>query len=351
MKNKFIISSVGIALLAITFIWFQPKKKGELALLVPSSSSGAVVTNVTISIAQPHQRETNVMRMQPHLEPLETNSTAMEQKAKAILKSRNVPIDFWGKVIDQDGTPLSNVSIESKIRRWDFAAKINPDGTITKKETTTGSDGQFHIDGDSGDDLSLKLQKDGYVLEPNAKTGFGYGTAEQFTASQENPLIFRMWKTNIHEQLVNGDKRFQIVPDGRTYVIDLSTGTISESGGGDLKVWIKYQPMATGSQLYDWSSEIDVINGGLLEETDDYSSMYSAPVDGYTPVFQYPQTPRQLKSGQRGRSGQHRFYVILENGKEYGRIKVDLVAPYNDTIPGLIEIQYAINPTGSRILR
>jgi hypothetical protein len=50
-------------------------------------------------------------------------------------------------------------------------------------------------------------------------------------------------------------------------------------------------------------------------------------------------------------TGQHRFYLTLKNGKEYGRFSVELFAPYNDQIPGLIDIKYAINPSGSRILR
>jgi hypothetical protein len=32
-------------------------------------------------------------------------------------------------------------------------------------------------------------------------------------------------------------------------------------------------------------------------------------------------------------------------------LTIELIAPYNDQIPGMIDIQYAINPSGSRILR
>jgi hypothetical protein len=160
-----------------------------------------------------------------------------------------------------------------------------------------------------------------------------------------------MWKTNVHEQLITGTKRFHIVPDGRPYIIDLLKSTIAESGEGDLKVWIKYQADVIGGQMYDWSSEIAVINGGLLQGTDAYSSMYSAPIEGYIPTFQYPQHPQQIKSGQRGSTRPLRFYVKLRNGQEYGRVTIELIAPYNDQIPGMINLQYVINPTGSRILR
>jgi hypothetical protein len=100
--------------------------------------------------------------------------------------------------------------------------------------------------------------------------------------------------------------------------------------------------------LYDWSCEIEVPNGGLLAEDDLNSAMYSAPTGGYTPTFQLQQ---QIKGGQSGSIGEKRFYINLNNGQEYGRITIDLIAPYNDQIPGLIRLSYAINPSGSRILR
>ncbi len=46
-----------------------------------------------------------------------------------------------------------------------------------------------------------------------------------------------------------------------------------------------------------------------------------------------------------------RFYVQLNNRQEYGRITIELYARYNDQTPGLIRLSYAIDPSGSRILR
>jgi hypothetical protein len=69
---------------------------------------------------------------------------------------------------------------------------------------------------------------------------------------------------------------------------------------------------------------------------------------GYTPNFQLQQ---QIKGGQRGSIGTKRVYIMLKNGQEYGRITIDLLAPFNDQIPGMIRLSYAINPSGSRVLR
>jgi len=147
--------------------------------------------------------------------------------------------------------------------------------------------------------------------------------------------------------LITGEKKFQIVPDGRPYFINLTDGTIAESGTGDLKVWIKYPAQVTRGQLYDWSCEIDAVNGGLLEQPLG-TAMYQAPAAGYTPSFQVQQ---QIKGGQRGHIGERQFYLNLKNGQEYGQMSIELHAPFNDEIPGLVNLSYAINPSGSRILR
>ena len=41
---------------------------------------------------------------------------------------------------------------------------------------------------------------------------------------------------------------------------------------------------------------------------------------------------------------------MLNKGQEYGRITIDLLAPFNDQIPGIVRLSYTINPFGSRVL-
>ncbi len=45
------------------------------------------------------------------------------------------------------------------------------------------------------------------------------------------------------------------------------------------------------------------------------------------------------------------FIFGLRTGRIMARLKINFYAPYNDQIPGLIHLSYAINPTDSRILR
>ncbi|HEY6182032.1 MAG TPA: carboxypeptidase-like regulatory domain-containing protein [Terriglobales bacterium] len=340
---------LAIALCAIALVWFFKREKPQSVPLAqaPDASSIPGNDNAPEQTRQADQTTSPpVMPVRPVPEP--ESLVTPEEKARMIIESRNAPVEFWGQVVDQNDAPLPGVEIQSRIRHWDFvpgvgASQRNIDGVVT-----TGADGQFHVGGSSGDDLTIRMEKDGYELEPKAKLGFGFGTAEPFTSQPEAPVIFKMWPTNIHEQLIAGQKSFHIVPDGRLYMIDLAKGTIAEQGAGDLKLWIKRPEQVAPGQKYDWSSEIDAINGDLLEETNVTSSMYLAPQAGYAPNFKYEQ---QIIGRQSASTGTRRFYVKLDNGREYGRITIELIAPYNDRVPGMVHLDYAINPSGSPILR
>ena len=88
------------------------------------------------------------------------------------------------------------------------------------------------------------------------------------------------------------------------------------------------------------------MNSGFIDGF--YIPMFTAPTDGYVPSFSHK---AQIKGGQSGEIGNRFFYLLLNGGKEYGKMGIDLIAPYGRLHPGLICISYAINPSGSRILR
>lgn len=347
MKNKLLVLLCIIALLIVGFFLFS--HNGQKAEPVQPPLAGADKTNIPAAkapqpsiSAQPMNANGNAAPTPPgQAIPTSGLVTPEEKDAKmrAVIETKNVPIDFYGCVIDQDSNSLSGVKISAWVRHW---STTSWESTRVEKETDTN--GRFDIHGVTGDGFSIQnIGREGYEIEPNMQRNYG-----AIGGSSENPVIFKMWSTNSHEQLITGGKSFHIVPDGRIYSINLADDTISESGVGDLKVWIQFTNQVVLRQVYGWSCEIDVKNGGLLEETDHFSSMYSAPTEGYVPNFQLQQ---QIRGGQSGSIGEKRFYINLNNGQKYGRMTIDLIAPYNDQIPGMVRLSYAINPSGSRILR
>lgn len=269
---------------------------------------------------------------------------------ETILLKNYQPQDFYGEVIDQDGKPLREVSANAEITLNDGSYG----GVNSKKySTVTDSNGLFEFVGLHGAGLGVSVSKPGFE---NEWRNDAYKGPDGGRSTPNDRTIYRMWSTNIHETLITGTKKFEIVPDGKPHFINLTEGTISEHQGGDLKVWIQYTNHVVQGQLYDWSAGIEVINGGLWETPRVYNGfvdlgyvpMFTAPANGYVPSFSFKE---QIKGGQSGEIGNRFFYLLLNGGKEYGKIGIDLIAPYGRLHPGLICISYAINPSGSRILR
>ena len=348
MRPKFLLFAAFV--IALVLVWLSVRQQKQSNILLKSTiqnSQSASVMPVSNAPAASQKKngifQTNVA--------VSTNQAIVvydrkkTNEIRQYMESQNKPIDFYGQVIDQDGNPLAGVSIKGEALRvkvvvpaaWGDKDEIIP---IAKE---TDAAGRFEIQGITGRAVELEsIQKSGYEAEPVKRAW------KSTEGTLESPVIFRMWSANIHEQLITGEKRFRIAPDGRTYAIDLTKGTIDESGDGDLRVWVKRPDPIVFGQRYDWACELDVANGGLLQETDSFSSMFSAPVEGYLPSFRFDQ---KVGSGWGDSTGSKRFYLMLKNGQAYGRITIELYAYYNDRIPGLIVIKYAINPSGSRILR
>lgn len=75
--------------------------------------------------------------------------------------------------------------------------------------------------------------------------------------------------------------------------------------------------------------------------------MFTASEAGYTNAFAH-----EAGTIERGHvTGDKRFYIRLRKGQIYGRITIELFAYYNAQTPGLIRLVYAVNPSGSRLLR
>lgn len=336
---------VGLALL--DHLRSQPKPQSETAANpaaagTVSFNSASASSNVT-PVALPTKDVGATLGEADIAQKYQQGTISKGQAMQALLLLANKkPQDFYGKVIDQDGNPLVGVSVVGEL--------VLNDGTYggiqtQKHNATTDNGGLFEFTGLHGARFGIILSKPGYQ---NEWKNDAYQNPNGGQSSPADRAIYRMWSTNIHEQLVTGRKSFSIKPDGRSYVIDLAEGTIAESGDGDLKVSIKYATQVVRGQTYGWSCEIVPVGGGLLEEADLNKSMYVAPPEGYTPSFQLQQ---QIKGGQSGSIGTRRFYVKLKNGQEYGRITIEMDAPYNDQVPGRVRVQYALNPSGSRVLR
>jgi hypothetical protein len=268
------------------------------------------------------------------------------------VETLNVPLVFWGKVVDQDNVPLVGAKVRVSIRTWHAVASSMGDAVFGAKETLSGSDGQFAFDGGLGDVLTIEaLEKEGYEPEPKSLRGFGYTTSDKFTPDPNNPVVLRMWRADRKAQLVTGSKRCSLVPDGRVYTLDLLRGALAESptAEGDLRVTVKRADDAAWGKRYDWSLQILPVNGGLLEEVDRQTAMFQAPQDGYTNAYTFGSSATAPEWSYA--TGKKRFYLKTRNGLSFARVEIEAYAFYLQDRQARLNITYAVNPHGERLLR
>jgi len=348
MRPKvFIFLIISIVVVLMVIFWLRPAKPtittDAAQTFTQSTNVQAAGANVAAQAVSGSMPSGVMPAPVPKPGPNITNRPTLQDVNEKFIESKNRPIEFYGRVIDQDSNAISGATIKIGVSHWYMLNPLTQQlgAKVIQLEQTSDTDGRFEFHGTTGDGFGVQIIRGGYEME-QSKSGFG-STA----GSYGNPEVFKMWSTNVHEQLIAGNKSFPVTPDGRPYFINLTDDTISEVDNGDLKVWIQYTNQTVRGQLYDWSCGIEVINGGLMEQGLG-SPMFQAPTDGYAPKFEIH---GQIKGGQRSDSGDRQFYLKLKNGQEYGQMTIDLHAPFNNEIPGLIRLSYVINPSGSPILR
>ncbi len=290
-------------------------------------------TNFTSSSAQSSQ-----------IAPKQGSLASEQQGIQAVVAEQNAAIDFHGVVVDQEDKPVVGAKVNIGVRHWqvESLARLNAEGTMIRREIATGSDGRFNVQDVTGDGVQIdSIHMDGYELSP--KTTRHFGTS---AGSSGQPVVFRMWKKGPQATLVTGDKFFGIIPDGRTYTINLLQGTKSENdnGDGDLQITVTRPNGVTRKDRYNWSFSVTPVQGGIVEANGDF--MYEAPVSGYATnaIYRFDATGSDWKY-----RAKKDFFLVTRNKQNYARISVEVFAFYDNE--GVFSINYAVNPTGSRNLQ
>ena len=187
------------------------------------------------------------------------------------------PINFYGRVIDQNGTPVGGAKIE-------FCANTIPFGEGEKFGATSDAMGNFAVEDRHGRSLYVSVTKSGYyrVPETRGKLGsygsFAYGSdigRGIHSPSKTSPVIFVLRKAGTLEPLVvRSDVRVPLAPDGTTYPVSLR-----QSRGGDHRILLSCRSEAESGGPFDWSFEVKVEDGELTERIDNFA--FEAPDSGY----------------------------------------------------------------------
>jgi len=261
-----------------------------------------------------------------------------QQKQEAGLWEWKVPINFYGRVVDQSNEPVAGATANFT---WN---DLSPTGT-SRDSTTSDGDGLFRLENRMGKGLSVSVSKEGYYTPTSEKImsfEYAYPLGQAFKPDAGNPVVFHLRKKGHGEALIHGENLFGFDTNGTIRYLDLLAGKNTLTPPGDLAV--QFTRGARNSDgKYDWSVGISVPDGGLLESDDEF--MFEAPTDGYQPLIQIKMTADDPSWAS---GGKKKFFFQSRGGSIYGRAEATIYPRYQKG--AAIALDYYVNPTGSRCL-
>ena len=269
-----------------------------------------------------------------------------QEKVRAIVEWRNVPISYYGKVVDQDETPIGGVKIHYSVQSL-YALPVLPGAKSEFFDVVTDASGLFVIAGHTGSGIGIDtLTKEGYKYSAKAGRGALYsGNGERdYRPDAKSPEIFTMVQLGAAERLVKYDAHPTVPCDGTPVRINAMTG--KATADGDLQITLKREPynIVVGGPRFSWSVKIEVIGGGLVELVG--TGTYRAPQEGYEREFvvEHPANAPEWGAGLR------KVFYIKTRDERYGRININLDADYQPP-PAKASLEVYMNPKpGSRNL-
>jgi hypothetical protein len=261
---------------------------------------------------------------------------------RGLYNGENVPITFYGKVVDQDMQPVPKATVSFEAVSTHYAVNSSEQEQVTIE---TDRDGKFIITGINGHAIDkIDVTKDGYELSSKIKRGYLYSFGNVHNPDATNPVIFKMWKKQGKELLVGSAWRGKVACDGTTNRFDLSHGVRGDSG--NLETICTRTPLnyeRTNGPSFSYKFEILLIDGGIQMTDDEFT--YLAPDTGYLPSVTIERKPGdpQWRAGV-----DQEFYIKTSDGR-YGRISVMWDAGHRPS-PTILKWDCSINPSGSRNL-
>jgi hypothetical protein len=243
-------------------------------------------------------------------------NSGKEARREALLQATNhQPIEFYGKVLDQNDVPIAGAEIGGRVT-------VNNGLVARIEQPTTRSDehGNFSFSGMMGRTLDFSVVKPGYQYTP-ATDAFDFTllvpAAKRHRPDPKNPVVVRMWKLSGAEPMFAGGKLLSVPSDGERLRFDLATGSIVESGG-DLILSLRHQRRdKTGpTQPFDWTLDVEAVEGGIAWSSKKVEHMLLAPDDGYASevsVFMQGIDPRWQNRIERS-------FFLKSRGVRYSRL-------------------------------
>jgi hypothetical protein len=254
-----------------------------------------------------------------------------EDAAKALVQQESVregkvwdalfltPIGFYGKVVDEKGTPIPGANVSLSFD--DTLAE-----TKSKQSAFTDDAGLFSASG-HGLAIVVQVSKNGYYRLKKSDGVFGYSQAAgrvDAHPDSSNPAIFVLRKMGSSVPLIHLKRFFRISENGDPVEVSLYTGKTVSNGLSDLKVevWANVEGQKVNSnQPYDWHCRLSVPGGGLSQRAGEFD--FEAPSDGY---INSDEISMPVSAGAIWRSKATREYFLHLGDDRYARVQIQVIA-------------------------
>jgi hypothetical protein len=319
-------------------IWLHPKSGSSRPLL---SQAEATRTNLQpVSAPSSGQFSNSAAPKPPGAMVTETLNHSIPQSSNAIqqriLAAWQAPIDFYGKVVDENTNPVSGAEVA-----FDWMETPSNDGEKTAS-TQSDTDGLFSLQGKRGASLTVSVEKNGYNTSGGRQT-FHYAVLGNFSSSIYAPVVFQLVKKGIAVQLIHIKgiglhpmRDYLLATDGKPTDISLSTGHLTPQGEGDLQVAFTAGPsLENNPTRITWQCVITVPGGGLLQTSQEFP--FLAPEGGYSVSDEL-----NISATNWAEEVDRQYYVKLGNGN-FGRVNLRIIGvarPY-------FRLESFLNPSGS----
>ncbi len=243
----------------------------------------------------------------------------------------NVPIDFWGKVVDEKGNPVEGATAT-------FIISSIPDNTHETTVTVpSNAVGLFSLTGTKGIGIAVSVAKDGYA-PMSGSIGLNYwlkGKLEQPFPTQERPRLFALKKKGAPVDLIYNQMVVPLTKEGAPLDIDLADGKLVAEILADVKIenWVTGHPGDAAHPL-SWKCRVTAIAGGLQPRSDPLA--FEAPSSGYTPQDEFTLPAADAPPG----GDLVKQYFLAIGGNRRARISLWLISGKKNSL----HIEYYLNP-------
>lgn len=240
------------------------------------------------------------------------------------IEATNVPINFWGKIVDENGLPVMAVKIdyEYSIEHGNLLGVAWSDQETRSGQAVTDRNGLFSVLGLKGHALGiLAIKHPDYQFRGKGAVSFDfYGSTAsgKFVPDQQKPVVFTVVQNQRLEPLTHVKGNLRVRANGAPERWNLWQG--ESDPNGELMITFKREPalLQRPGQAATWSAELQIVGGGIIEAAWD-DDVRRAPEAGYVESVLYPD--REQKQGVPYRS----FYVKTADGR-FGRLQIELDA-------------------------